>query len=415
VTAEPRARQAERATVPVQRDAPARPPRGTRPRNRRQLIIAAAADLFASNGYAQVSMADVADAVAVRPSALYRHFRGKDDLLYQAVHDMLTAVQADLDGMASTRELAETALDHRRIGVLWQRESRHLPPATRQRLRAVLVDIAAQVAAFVAQRRPGLRAADRELLAWACLDVANSIAFQRIELPRPDYADLLTGILDRVVGADLDGGSAAVAAPPPPGGLDRRDELLAAAARLFAQRGYHSVGVDDVAAAVGIAGPSIYHHFATKLDLIVAVITRGADQLLDGTARALADAHDDTEALEALLGAYVSFSLTHGDLLDVLITEVPYLPEPHRTSFRQRQRNYLDQWLDVLTRLHPHLPAGHARVHLQAALTVINDVARTPHLRTRPEAAAAVTAIGHAILSPRPPRATGGAAPPGPP
>jgi AcrR family transcriptional regulator len=376
------------------------PTRGTRPRNRRRLILDAAAELFASKGYAQVSMADVADAVAVRPSALYRHFRGKDDLLDQAVHDQLTAVQADLHGPAGARALAETALDHRRIGVLWQRESRHLPPAARQRLRGTLVDIAAQFAALVAQRRPDLREADWDLLAWACLGAAVSISFQRIELPRPEYTDLLAGIIDRVVDTDLDTGPAPMAAPPPPGGLDRRDELLTAAARLFAQRGYHSVGVDDVGAAVGIAGPSIYHHFTTKLDLIVAVITQGAEQLVDGTARALASTHDDSQALDALLDAYVSFSFTHGDLMDVLITEVPHLPEPHRTTFRERQRHYLDQWRDVLSRLHPDLPPAHTRVHLQAALTVINDVARTPHLRSRPSAAAAVTAIGHAILGP---------------
>jgi acyl-CoA synthetase (AMP-forming)/AMP-acid ligase II len=79
-----------------------------------------------------------------------------------------------------------------------------------------------------------------------------------------------------------------------------------------------------------------------------------------------------------------------------------HLPEPHRSTFRGIQRHYLDQWHEMLTRLHPDLPPAHARVHLQAALTVVNDVARTPHLRTRPTAAAAVTAIGHAILGPQP-------------
>jgi AcrR family transcriptional regulator len=410
VTAEPR--RTEPTTV--QRP-PAPPPRGIRPRNRRRLIIDAAAERFASKGYGQVSMADIADAVAVRPSALYRHFRGKDDLLYQAVHDTLTAVQADVHGLASTRPLAETALDHRRIGVLWQRESRHLPPAARQRLRTTLIGIAAQVAAFVAQRRPNLREADWDLLAWACLGAAVSVSFQRIDLPRPDYTDLLAGIIDRVVDTDLDIDPTPIAAQPPPGELDRRDELLTAAARLFAQRGYHSVGIDDVGAAVGIAGPSIYHHFATKLDLIVAVITQGADQLLDSTARALAHAHDDSQVLDALLGAYTSFSLTHSDLMDVLITEVPYLPEPHRTAFRDRQRHYLGQWRDVLTQLHSHLPPAHTRVYLQAALTVINDVARTPHLRTQPSAAVTVTAIGHAILSPQPRLANDGDTSPGQP
>ena len=187
----------------------------------------------------------------------------------------------------------------------------------------------------------------------------------------------------------------------PPGDVDRRDELLAAAAELFAQRGYHSVGVDDVGTAVGMAGPSIYHHFASKLDIIIALITRGANQLLDSTATALVDTHADIEALDALLHAYVWFSLTHSHLMDVLITELPLLPEPHRTEFRETQRHYLDQWLDVLVRLHPERTRAHLRVYVQATLTVINDFARTPHPRNRPSLAEALIAIGHTILDPR--------------
>ena len=61
------------------------PARGTRPSNRRQLIIDAATDLFCRRGYANVAMGDVAEAVAIGPSALYRHFRGKQDLLATVV------------------------------------------------------------------------------------------------------------------------------------------------------------------------------------------------------------------------------------------------------------------------------------------------------------------------------------------
>ena len=52
------------------------PPRGTRPRNRRDLLRASATDLFASRGYANVSMSEVAAAVNVGPSAVYRHYAG---------------------------------------------------------------------------------------------------------------------------------------------------------------------------------------------------------------------------------------------------------------------------------------------------------------------------------------------------
>ena len=44
----------------------------------------------------------------------------------------------------------------------------------------------------------------------------------------------------------------------------RREEILDAAARLFAERGYHGVSIDDIGAAVGMSGPGFYRHFAGK-------------------------------------------------------------------------------------------------------------------------------------------------------
>jgi AcrR family transcriptional regulator len=71
-----------------------RPARGTRPVNRRQLIIGAATDLFSSKGYAGVGMGEVAEAVAIGPSALYRHFRGKQELLATVVTEALNTLDA---------------------------------------------------------------------------------------------------------------------------------------------------------------------------------------------------------------------------------------------------------------------------------------------------------------------------------
>src|SRR5260370_23606333 len=71
----------------------ARPARGPRPANRRQLIVDAATDLFSRKGYAAVGMGDVAEAVAIGPSAFYRHFRGKQDLLAAVVGDALSTLE----------------------------------------------------------------------------------------------------------------------------------------------------------------------------------------------------------------------------------------------------------------------------------------------------------------------------------
>ncbi len=53
--------------------------------------------------------------------------------------------------------------------------------------------------------------------------------------------------------------------------VGRRDAIVAAAARIFAERGYAAVGMRDVAEAVGIRGASLYHHFASKEEILYAI------------------------------------------------------------------------------------------------------------------------------------------------
>jgi len=59
------------------------------------------------------------------------------------------------------------------------------------------------------------------------------------------------------------------------GNPSRREQILRAAAQLFAERGSRNVGVDDVGAAVGVTGPLVYRYFAGKDDVILAVMERG--------------------------------------------------------------------------------------------------------------------------------------------
>ena len=53
--------------------------------------------------------------------------------------------------------------------------------------------------------------------------------------------------------------------------ISRRDEIMIAATELFAQHGYHAVGMRAIADAVGIRGSSLYHHFPSKTELLYAI------------------------------------------------------------------------------------------------------------------------------------------------
>ncbi|MFE1287113.1 TetR/AcrR family transcriptional regulator [Streptomyces sp. NPDC058751] len=87
---------------------PVEPPARPVPRTRRAEILAASVPLFARNGFANVTNGQIAEAVGLTPSALYRHYPGKIDILaaacLQAAGLLAQGVERSLRGVAGPRE-----------------------------------------------------------------------------------------------------------------------------------------------------------------------------------------------------------------------------------------------------------------------------------------------------------------------
>jgi TetR/AcrR family transcriptional regulator, cholesterol catabolism regulator len=66
---------------------------------------------------------------------------------------------------------------------------------------------------------------------------------------------------------------------------DRRDEIVKEAARLFARRGFEATSIREIAAAVNILSGSLYHHFATKEEILLEAVIPAITQLRDRTVR----------------------------------------------------------------------------------------------------------------------------------
>src|SRR5947199_8086160 len=60
-------------------------------------------------------------------------------------------------------------------------------------------------------------------------------------------------------------------------GREPRDELLTAAVRVFARRGYSQAGVDEIAAEAGYSKGSLYWHFTGKEELLIALLEERID------------------------------------------------------------------------------------------------------------------------------------------
>ncbi|MFC3777973.1 TetR/AcrR family transcriptional regulator [Mycolicibacterium holsaticum] len=384
-----------------------RPVRGTRPANRRHLIVVAATDLFYRNGYAQVSMKEIADRVAIGPSALYRHFSNKEDLLYAVVADALGVVDALLDRLLADptiepmAAMAETMLAHRPIGALWHAEARHLSDEARTALRHRLRDIGSRLARVLARQRRGVDDKVTDLLAWCVLAVATSVSFHGLALPTDRFVPLMTEMMRSVACATLPrlrrtpvqaGDGAGTWSPT------RREAILNTAMKLFARNGFASVTVEDIGASVGIAGPSVYNHFAAKEDILAAAITRGSELLHADMRRQVARAASPHDALRRLLAGYAEYVFETPDAIALLISEIRELPAHEQHRARAAQHEYIAEWVHLLRQVEPAWDQTLCRIRVQAALGVINDVAATPHLRIFANIDAATIAVSAAVL-----------------
>jgi AcrR family transcriptional regulator len=157
----------------------------------------------------------------------------------------------------------------------------------------------------------------------------------------------------------------------------RRDEILRAAAQLFAERGSRAVGVDDVGAAVGVSGPAIYRHFASKDAMLAEMLLRISERLLAGATEVVAEAGADPRAqLRALVAFQVDFALDNPALITVQDRDLGSLAEADAAQVRRLQRRYVEVWVAVLARLHPGAEAAACRARAHAVFGLINS---TPH------------------------------------
>jgi AcrR family transcriptional regulator len=165
----------------------------------------------------------------------------------------------------------------------------------------------------------------------------------------------------------------------------RREVLLDAAVVLFARDGFQQVTMEDIGAAVGMAGPSIYHHFSGKPEILDAAITRGTEWLQFLVTQVLSSARTTEEASATLLRSYTAFVLPHSALIDVLLSETHHLPEERRHATRRAQREFVDDWIGLLRHDRPDQDPRELRAVVLAELTIINNIARTQHLAGEPE------------------------------
>lgn len=156
---------------------------------------------------------------------------------------------------------------------------------------------------------------------------------------------------------------------------ERRRQLVHAATRLFAERGFRAVSMEDLAAEAGVSGPAVYRHFASKEALLADLLIDVSRQLLEqGTERSKAPSPAD--ALRLLISFHTDFALRDRDLIRIQDHDFANLAAEDARTVSRLQRDYLEVWIGVLRQIDSALSESVARTKIQAVFGLLNS---TPH------------------------------------
>ena len=108
---------------------------------------------------------------------------------------------------------------------------------------------------------------------------------------------------------------------------DKRQLILDSAVRVFAQKGYHTCRVGDIAEEAGIAHGLLYHYFASKEEVLQTVFRESWTELLEAFGRIEASDEPPPEQLGAIAKTLLRAWRDRPDLVRVLVREVGRSPQ----------------------------------------------------------------------------------------
>jgi len=184
---------------------------------------------------------------------------------------------------------------------------------------------------------------------------------------------------------------------------DRKAQIAMAAARLFCERGYHGVGVDEIAAAVGISGPAVYRHFPNKYAVLVHATRELVDAAVAAAAAALEGPGTPHERLDGVLAALARLAVERRDVGALYQWEGRYLTPEHRAEFMADLSDLVRSVAAVLREERPDLSPFAARLLTRAAFSALGSPATHRAALNRARGEHLLRRAGWALLGTAPP------------
>ncbi|MDH4137512.1 MAG: TetR/AcrR family transcriptional regulator [Anaerolineae bacterium] len=144
---------------------------------------------------------------------------------------------------------------------------------------------------------------------------------------------------------------------------ERRNQILDAAALLFARKGYKGATIREIAREAGVAEGTIYNYFDSKHDLLISLPQRISWPLVSSFVKSARrqgpdTVADDEEQMAQLLQASMSSMQQHTDAVKVLLAYMPFMDEEIQAQFLEQTTRFFTRIFDFEGFLQARIKTG---------------------------------------------------------
>jgi AcrR family transcriptional regulator len=131
----------------------------------------------------------------------------------------------------------------------------------------------------------------------------------------------------------------------------RREELLASAAKVFAENGYQGTDMQALADEAGVAKGTVYLYFASKEELFLAAVDHGVKQMKAHIDAEVDGVADPLEWIGQAIRAYLSFFKEHPEQVELWIQERAEFRDRKQPTYFVNREERKAKWLAMLRRM----------------------------------------------------------------
>jgi len=127
-----------------------------------------------------------------------------------------------------------------------------------------------------------------------------------------------------------------------------RENILAAAAQIFSEKGFHAASMQDIARSVNLQKASLYHHVSSKQEILLELLDQALDILIDQISEVCSQSIPSGEKLHQAIQVYLQTLIDHRGLAAVLLFEHRSLNDDLKTRHLPRRDRFEALWRGLI-------------------------------------------------------------------